>query len=224
MRIFFLVAMLVWPLLSFAADQPSLTELDRVIMRVPPFPQKWQTNLTSLITEAEKGETNAEMNLGLHYIFAVGTPQRLDKAHYWLGKAAESNYPPAEYTLGMMYKSGVGVASNQAAADAWFLKAANQGYAPAKHEAALTLDREGKRVEALKLLREAAEQGFPSSEYLMGCIATNVVESYAWHSLAAPNIELSATRQLELQAQLTKDQLSQAEEFIRKSRQKQTRR
>jgi TPR repeat protein len=219
---FLLVAALLWPVLILAADQPSLTELDRVIMRVPPAPLKWQTNLTSLIADAEKGDTNAEFDLGLHYVFAFGTPQRLDEALYWIGKSADRNYPPAEYSLGLMYKSGVGVASNQVTADAWFLKAAGQNYVPAKHEVALKLDREGKRAEALKFLREAAEKGFPSSEYLMGCIATNAVESYVWHSLAAPSVELSATRQLELREQLTKEQLAQAEERIRQFRQKQT--
>jgi len=113
-----LVAVLFWPLLSFATDQPSLAELDRVLMRVPPAPLKWQTNLTSLTAEAEQGDINAELDLGLHYVFAVGTPQRLDKALYWLGKSADQNFPPAEYTLGMMCKRGVGVVSNQATADA----------------------------------------------------------------------------------------------------------
>lgn len=224
MKSFLLAAALLWPVLTLAADQPGFAELDRVIMRVPPAPLKWQTNLTSLIAEAEKGDTNAEMDLGLHYVFAFGTPQRLDKALYWLGKAADRNYPPAEYTLGLMNKCGVGVASNQVTADAWFLKAAGQNYVPAKHEVALQLDREGKRAEALKLLREAAEKGFPSSEYLMGCIATNAVESYVWHSLAAPSVELSATRQLELREQLSKEQLAQAEERIRELRQEQIRR
>ena len=218
---FLLITTLLWPMLAVAADQPSLTELDRVIMHVPPTPLKWQTNLTFLIAEAEKGSTNAEMDLGLHYIFAVGTPQRLDKALYWITKLADGNYPPAEYTLGLMYQSGVGVVSNQATADAWFLKATSQGYTPAKHQAALTLDREGKRGEALKLLRDAAEKGFPSSEYLMGCIASDPIESYVWYSLAAPAIELAGTRQLELQQQLTKEQLAQAEERIRQFKQKQ---
>jgi hypothetical protein len=164
---------------------------------------------------------NAELDLGLHYIFAVGTSQKLDKALQWVAKSADQNFPPAEYTLGKMYKSGVGVVSNQATADAWFQKAADQGYTPAKHEAALTADRNGKRAEALKLLREAAEKGFPSSEYLMGCVVTDPVESYVWHSLAAPSVELASTRQLELRQQLTKEQLAEAEERIRQFQQKQ---
>jgi Sel1 repeat-containing protein len=221
MKIFLLVAALLCPVLTLAADQPSLVELDRVIMRVPPSPRKWETNLTSLTAAAEKGDVNAQLDLGLHYVFAVGTTQNLEKALQWVTNSAAQKFPPAEYTLGMMYKSGVGVVSNQVTADAWFQKAADQGHTPSKHEAALTADRKGKRAEALKLLREAAEKGFPSSEYLMGRVVTDPVESYVWHSLAAPNVELASTRQLELRQQLTKEQLAEAEERIRQFRVKQ---
>lgn len=221
-KMFLADLLLLFALSAFASDpSASLETFDRVIMRIPPAPLKWQTNLTSLIAEAEKGDTNAECDLGLHYIFAFGTPQRLDKALYWVTKAADHNYPPAEYTLGLMYKCGVGVVSNQALADEWFKKATElRTYTPAKHELALAADRKGNRVEALKLLQEAAESGFPSSQYLMGCIATNVIEQYAWYSLAAPNVEIAGTRVLELRQILTKDQLTEAEERIRKLQQK----
>ena len=101
-------------------------------------------------------------------------------------------------------------------------KAADRGYTPAKHEAALTADRKGNRAEALKLLREAAEGGFPSSEYLMGCVVTDPVESYMWHSLAAEGgLESAGTRALELRQTLTKEQLAEGEERIRKFKEKQ---
>jgi hypothetical protein len=162
-----------------------------------------------------------QCDLASHYIFAVGTTQDLAKAVYWFTKSADQNFPPAQYALGVLYKNGVGVVSNQTVADGWFQKAASKGYAPAEHEAALAADRNGKRSVALKLLREAAEKGFPSSEYLMGCIATNPVERYVWYSLSAPYIEIAGTRQLELQQELTKEQLTEAENRLRQIQQNQ---
>ena len=205
-------------LLAFAGDPSAKLEpLDRELMRPPPFPKKWETNLTALTATAEKGNAGAQFDLGAHYIFAVGTTQNLVKAFHWLTNSASQGYPPAQYTLGKLYKHGVGVVSNQALADAWFQLGVQQNYVPSKHEAALTADRKGKRSEALKLLREAAEKGFPSSQYLMGCVTTNLVESYVWQSLAAEGgLENAGTKALELRQQLTKEQLSEADERIRK--------
>jgi len=211
-----LAAMLLCSMSVLAADQPSLVELDRAIVRPPPYPPPWETNFASLAAEAETGDANAQMDVGLHYLYAIGAKRSLTNAVQWVRKSADQSFAPAEYTLGIFYKYGLGVSSNQTAADEWFQKAADQDFTPAKHEAAVTADRNGNRAEALKLLREAAEKGFPSSEYLMGCLSTNLEESYVWHSLAAPSVELASTRQLELQQQLTKEQLAQAEERIRK--------
>jgi hypothetical protein len=54
----------------------------------------------------------------------------------------------------------------------------------------------------------------------MGCVVSDQVESYMWHSLAAENgLENASARQLELRQQLTKEQLTQADERIRKFKQ-----
>jgi hypothetical protein len=221
MKINRMIGLLILTWAGRTAAQSTLSEFDRAIMRVPPAPLKWETNLTSLTVLAEKGDTNAELDLGLHYVFAVGTTQKLDKALQWLTKSASRGFPPAEYTLGLMYKCGVGVVSNQVVADAWFKKSADQGHTPSKHEMALAADRDGKRMEAVKLLREAAENGFPPSQYLMGCVASDVVEKYVWYSLAARNIEIAGTRSLEVRPTLTNEQLTEAEERIRKYQAKQ---
>jgi len=222
MKLLFLAAVLLWPWLAPAGDPSAKLEpLDRELMRPPPFPKKWETNLTALTAMAEKGAAEAQFDLGAHYIFAVGTTQNLAKAFHWLTNSASQDFPPAQYTLGKLYKQGVGVVSNQALADAWFQLGVQHNYTPSKHEAALTADRKGKRAEALKLLREAAEKGFPSSQYLMGCVTTNLVESYVWHSLAAESgLENAGTKALELRQTLTKEQLSEAEDRIRKFKEK----
>jgi len=200
-----------------------LEPLDHEIMRPPPFPKKWETNLSMLTITAEKGSAEAQYNLAAHYIFAVGTTQDLTKAYRWLTNSAGKDFPPAQYTLGLLYKQGVGVVSNQIVADAWFQIAADQGYTPARHEMALKADREGNRSLALKLLHETAEKGYPSSQYLLGCIVPDPIESYLWLSLAAEGgLENAGNRALQLRLTFTKEQLTEAEERLRKFKEKQS--
>lgn len=220
MKVFVLLVTLFQSLLAFSADRQSLAGLDQAIMRPPPFPRKWETNLTQLTATAQKGDPDAQFDLAMHCVYGRGTPQNLPAAFELVRRAANQNYAPAQYVFGVFHKYGIAVATNLTTADEWFQKAANQGYVPAKHETAIAADSHGKRDEALKLLREAADNGFPSSQYLLGCLATNVIESYVWHSLAAPSVELSATRQLELRQQLTKEELAEAEDRIGKFKKK----
>jgi TPR repeat protein len=203
--------------MAFGADElSSLEQLDQIIVRLPPSPPESATNLAVLLTEAKKDDARAQCFVGLHYISGVVVAQNMTDAVHWLRKSADQGFPPAEYTLGILFKRGLGVSSNRTAANQWFQKASDQGYVPAKHEAALIADHNGKRKEAVKLLHEAADKGFPSSEYLMGCILADPIERYKWLSLAAPNVELARPRLLGLRQELTKEQLAEAEEGIRK--------
>jgi TPR repeat protein len=169
---------------------------------------------------AKEGNPMSQFCLGLHYAYGIVASQSWATAVEWINKSARQQFTPAEYTMGIFYKYGVGVSSNRTLADEWFRKAADQGYTAAKHEAALIADRNGNRADAVKLLREAAEKGFPSSEYLMGYVASDPVESFVWFSLAAPNVELAATRQTELRRRLSAQQLDEAQKSIQRLEEK----
>jgi TPR repeat protein len=212
----FFFAYWLCPLLALAVDQPlGLEQLDKTLSRPPPIPPQLESSFASLVSSAEKGDARAQCFVGLHYTFGIAVTQDLAKAVQWLHKSANQGFAPGEYSLGWCYKHGFGAATNRTASDEWFRRAAAHGYTPAKHEAALTADRRGNRSEALKLLREAAEKGFPSSQFLLGSVASDPVESYMWHSLAAENgLESAITRKLELRNLLTKDQLAEGEERL----------
>jgi len=122
---------------------------------------KDDTNINSLIIRAQTNEAKAECLLGLYYIHGLNVTQDYTNGLKWLSKSADQGFPPAEYALGILFKSGLGVPTNRPTADRWFQKASDQGYVPAEHEAALIADRNGNRDEALKLLRDAAQKGFP---------------------------------------------------------------
>lgn len=56
-----------------------------------------------------------------------GHPVQLDKAAYWLSKAAESDYPLAQFHWGVALMLGRGVPMDTQAGQAWIIKAAKQG-------------------------------------------------------------------------------------------------
>ena len=191
----------------------NLTQLDSELFRPVPLMAQYQGTIFSLLASAEQGNAQAQDTLASLYVYGRGVTQDFSKAVEWFTKSANQGFPPAQHSLGICYKSGLGVSSNRATADEWFQKAADQDYTPAVHEAALIADRKGNRTEALDLLRQAAEHGFPSSEYLMGCIASDPIESYVWHSLAGETgLECASRRAEELRLQLSKEQLAQADE------------
>ena len=58
---------------------------------------------------AEKGDIEAQYNLGDMYRDGEGVRQDYKKAIYWYEKAANQGYAPAQYNLGVMYSNGKGV-------------------------------------------------------------------------------------------------------------------
>ena len=58
---------------------------------------------------AEKGNPEAEYQLGLLYEKGCGVEKDYAKAVHWFQKAADKNHPMALYWLGWMYSSGLGV-------------------------------------------------------------------------------------------------------------------
>tara|TARA_B100000405_G_C16503279_1_gene344577 strand:+ start:64 stop:642 length:579 start_codon:yes stop_codon:yes gene_type:complete len=74
-------------------------------------------------TLAEKGDAEAQNNLGSHYF---GSSSREDKktAIKWWRKAAEQGHLDAHFNLGTAYVAGSGVEKNADIAVQWFRKAA----------------------------------------------------------------------------------------------------
>lgn len=70
---------------------------------------------------AEKGERDAQFQLGCMFYERRDTSNNLDEAIVWFLKAAEQGKPEAQYNIGILFKSRN-----------WLQKAAEQGYKPAK--------------------------------------------------------------------------------------------
>ncbi len=123
---------------------------------------------------AERGDANAEFNLGLLYASGEGVPRDYTQAADWYRKAAEQGVPAAEYNLGILYTQGQGIQRNRAEAARWFKKAADAGI-PEAAAALGDLYSSGDGLpkdlaQAGKWYGVAAEKGIPSAQFGLGLL------------------------------------------------------
>ena len=83
---------------------------------------------------AEKGDAEAQLNLGRCYYNGDGVTKDLEKAAYWCRKAAEQGHAKAQFNLGWCYEKGEGVPKDLEKAAYWYQKAAEQGRKEAQEE------------------------------------------------------------------------------------------
>jgi hypothetical protein len=76
--------------------------------------------------KANAGESPAQHELGLRYLFGKGFPADTAKASYWIQKAADQHLPPAQFNLGILLMNGRGVEWNPFEAFKQFRAAAEQ--------------------------------------------------------------------------------------------------
>jgi len=76
--------------------------------------------------KANAGESPAQHELGLRYLFGKGFPADTAKASYWIQKAADQHLPLAQFNLGILLMNGRGVEWNPFEAFRQFRAAAEQ--------------------------------------------------------------------------------------------------
>jgi len=102
--------------------------------------QNWSNEsaeVAKLRARAERGEVEAQYQLGLALVRSTNVKMDLAQGLAWIRKAAEQGYADAQCELGVMYYRGQGVPRDDAQALAWFRKAADQGYPLALHNLCL---------------------------------------------------------------------------------------
>ena len=121
---------------------------------------------------AEKGEAQAQLELGRLYANGTGVPRSLTQSARWYRKAAEQGLAKAQYELGSALADGRGVRPSLTDAADWYRKAAEQGLPEAQVNLGLCYaNGDGIRqseTEAAVWYRKAAEQGFPYAKYELG--------------------------------------------------------
>lgn len=159
---------------------------------VPPGP------LADLIAAANRGDPDAQNQLGLKYAQGDGLPRDDVKAVEWYRKSATQGFAKAETNLGDMYFYGRGgLDQNYVQALSWYLKASQQDFPDAQYrlaymyEKGIGTNRDLSR--AVELYRSAADHGYPEAQNLIGIlyatgtegVGKDEKEAVAWYQKAA---------------------------------------
>jgi len=128
---------------------------------VPTLGMAQNGSIGNIKTRAEKGDAQAQFQLGRMHELGIDVVPNPVKAVKWYRKAAEQGLAQAQYNLGRMYYAGDGVAQNSKQAVEWLLKAAIQNYDLASNRLGVMYER-GEGViqdyaEAYKWYTRAAE-------------------------------------------------------------------
>ncbi|MDB6137040.1 MAG: hypothetical protein JWO94_112 [Verrucomicrobiaceae bacterium] len=179
---------------------------------------------------APAGDTGAMIELGLCYQYGKGVARDPNRMLQCFGAAAVAGDARVFSKLAFLYIAGgeYGVEPNQETACKWFAQGAVLDDPVCLHNLAILYMRgEGvpmNHTHALVLWRSAAEQGYAPSQSKMGAgyaggryIAKDYGEAYFWLKLAANQGDKSARDLISLTySNLSKKQLEQAEERIKK--------
>jgi len=116
---------------------------------------------------ADKGNPDAEYNLGLLYMNGLGVKKNNRLALMWFTRAGQQGLADAQYNAGVMFYLGKGVYPSYKSAIAWWQLAANKGHANAENNlAAMYAYGYGvgqDTAKAIALWTAAAKQGHPDA-------------------------------------------------------------
>ncbi|MCX7673248.1 MAG: sel1 repeat family protein [Thiobacillaceae bacterium] len=76
---------------------------------------------------ADQGHTEAVYQMGMAYLYGLGTLQNYKQAYEWFAQAARLHKAEAQYLLGVMHRDGMGVPVSRDHAYAWLNIAAANG-------------------------------------------------------------------------------------------------
>jgi TPR repeat protein len=84
-------------------------------------------DLVGLTARAERGDANAQNELGVNYFYGRGVSADKSKAFVWFMKAAQQNDARGQRNVAIHYRNGYGVEKNLPEAHKWYHLAAKQG-------------------------------------------------------------------------------------------------
>jgi len=85
-----------------------------------------------LLKKAEKGDADAQCEVGLRYLKGNGVKTNIEEASKWTEKAAEQKCAKAQFNLGVFYNTGIGREKDYKKGIQWMEKAADNGYPKAQ--------------------------------------------------------------------------------------------
>ena len=123
-----------------------------------------QSSSFNTLVQAQRGDANSQLQLGLWYRDGVWVNKNYFLAVNWFELAAEQQNSAAQYQLSQMYLNGLGVSENPHLMLYWLRSAASLGFAKAQVRLA-HLYQQGKRVErddvqAFYWIQQAVKTGY----------------------------------------------------------------
>jgi len=154
-------------------------------------PDRYTNEMDYLIAMAQKGDPDAQFELGYHGItknfgasaeFIESLKSESVESIKWLRRSADQGNVHAQFHLGLSYAKGWGVAADVLEAKAWHLKAAENGNSDAQHHLACMLwpaadvqdevEVANRKVEAVSWLKKAACRDHAAAKsFLATCYA-----------------------------------------------------
>lgn len=187
MRVFFSVPVIA--LASFLTTHVVAQDFDKGVGAYDR--SDYATALQEWVPLAERGDMNAQFNLGRMHENGKGVPQSDSEAINWYRKAAEQGHELAQFSLGGMYRFSQGVPRDYVEAAHWYLKAAAQG-------------------------NDGAQLMLGSMYYHGRGVPQDDVLAYMWYSLAAAQGSNLAFESRDIVAgKLSTDALRKAERLTR---------
>lgn len=119
---------------------------------------------------AERGDTEAQFNIGLLHEFALKTPA---EAALWYRRAAVGGHPEAENNLGALYFEGRGVQRSLPEALRWYRASAEREHPPAQYNLGLMIGRgqgvdRADPVEMVRWMTRSAAAGYDRAQAQLG--------------------------------------------------------
>lgn len=217
------------PLFFPAVALIALAACSRAPGPMPPRTESGALSGTGVVTDtldyphvlvmALNGNHDAEFELGAMFEHGDGVGKDLAKAREWYEKAATAGNRQAAFNLGMLYRNGEGMEENIAVARRWFIRASDAGDVRAAYQLGqmsyLGRGAEQDYNKALQYYLKAAKGGLADAQMNVGVLyvrgegvaAQDVVEAYAWLTIAAENgAERSQSLLTSLSTQMTPEQ------------------
>lgn len=220
-------AFAAWFFFGGTEDKPTPLQLERA---------HYRTLIADAAPKAQKDDPAAATHLARLLLAAPPPLTDPKRARGLLKKAAGAGYVQAEYELGRLYADGVGVQRDYYRAAEWLGLAARIGRLPDAEFRLGEMYFKGQGVpqsyaDALGFYRQAANQGQPVAQYLLGVmraqgygVSRDPVAAYKWLTLALrkradvlaynPAYDPRQARD-ELVREMTRDQRTRAERAAR---------
>jgi len=176
-----------------------------------------------LSAQAESGEPDAELTIGLKYLNGEGAAKNEAVGAGWIARSALKGNTLAQYWLAALYEHGRGVAVDPVQAFAWYEKAALGGNRKAMHNLAVAYA-QGSGVakdmsEAARWFSRAAALGYVDSAFNLAVlyergdgVPQSLIDAYKWYAIAAAQGDAeSKLRMSAIQSELSPDAVSAAE-------------